>query len=86
MAQDFREVPSISIGDYMLEVVEDFTYLGCTISNNLSLEAEIGKRIGKSSFCHIKTVQEIVGERHADNKHQDLSVQRLRVEHLTMWQ
>ena len=86
MGQDFSEVPSISIGDYALEVAEDFTYLGSTISNNLSLEAEIGKRIGKSSFCHIKTVQESVGERYADNKHQDLSVQRLTVEHLNLWQ
>ena len=86
MGQDFSEVPSISIGDYTLEVVEDFTYLASTNSNNLSLEAEIGERIGKSSFCHIKTVQESVGKRHADNKHQDLSVQRLRVEHLTLWQ
>ena len=30
-----------------LEVVEDFTYLGSTISNNLSLHSELNKRIGK---------------------------------------
>ena len=28
MGQDVSEVPSVSIGDYTLEVVEDFTYLG----------------------------------------------------------
>ena len=30
-------------------MVEDFTSLGSTISNNLSLEAEISKRIGKAA-------------------------------------
>ena len=49
MGQDVSEAPSISIGDYTLEVVEDFTYLGSTISSNLSLEAEINKRIAKAA-------------------------------------
>ena len=49
MGQDVSEAPSISIGDYTLEVVEDFTYLGSNISSNLSLEAEINKRIGKAA-------------------------------------
>ena len=49
MGQDVREVPNISIDDYTLEVVGDFTYLGSTISSNLSLEVEINKRIGKAS-------------------------------------
>ena len=30
-----------------LEVVEDFTYLGSTISSNLSLHSDLNKRIGK---------------------------------------
>jgi len=49
MGQDVREAPCISIGDYTLEAVEDFTYLGSTISSSLSLETEINKRIGKAS-------------------------------------
>ena len=36
IGQDISSIPSISIGDYTLEVVEDFTYLGSTISSNLS--------------------------------------------------
>ena len=44
-----HQAPSLSIGDYTLEVVEDFTYLGSTISSNLSLEAEINKRIDKGA-------------------------------------
>ena len=49
MGQDVSEAPSISIGDYTQEVVVDFTYLGSTISSNLSLEAEINKLIGKAA-------------------------------------
>ena len=49
MGQDVSEAPSISIGDYSLEVVKDFTYIGSTISSNLSLEAELNKRIGKAA-------------------------------------
>ena len=49
MGQDVSEAPSISIGDFTLEVVEDFTYLGSAISSNLSLEAKINKRIGKAA-------------------------------------
>ena len=48
MGQDASVVPNISIGDFILEVVENFTSLGSIVSNNLSLEAEIGKRIGKA--------------------------------------
>lgn len=39
--------PTISIDDYQLEVVHQFTYLGSTISDNMSLDAEINKCIGK---------------------------------------
>lgn len=49
MGQDVSEAPSISIEDYTLEVVKDFTYLSSTISSNLSLKAEIKKRIGKAA-------------------------------------
>ena len=41
--------PHIVINDYKLEAVESFVYLGSTIANNLSLDAEINKRIGKAS-------------------------------------
>ena len=35
--------------NYELEAVNHFTYLGSTISNNISLDAEIDKRIGKAA-------------------------------------
>ena len=50
MAQNVSRNPSISIiDDYTLKVVEDFTYLGSTISNNLSLDTELNTRIGKAA-------------------------------------
>ena len=41
--------PSISIGDYTLKAVEDFSYLGSIISSNLSLDTEMNKRIGQAA-------------------------------------
>ncbi|KAJ8333488.1 hypothetical protein SKAU_G00414960 [Synaphobranchus kaupii] len=49
MGQDVSNVPSICIEDYALEVVENFTYLGSTISSNLSLDGELNIRIGKAA-------------------------------------
>ena len=49
MSQDVDTPPAICINDHQLEVVHQFTYLGSTISDNLSLDAEINKRIGKAA-------------------------------------
>ena len=48
MDQDAVSAPAIAIGDRTLEVVENFTCLGSTISSNLSLDAELNTRIGKA--------------------------------------
>ena len=48
MGQDISSIPSISLGDYTLEMVKDFTYLGSAISSNLSLDAELNTWIGKA--------------------------------------
>ncbi|KAL8578630.1 hypothetical protein ACOMHN_007088 [Nucella lapillus] len=47
--QDVSSAPCISIDDCTLDVVEDFTYLGSTISSSLSLDIELNSRIGKAS-------------------------------------
>ena len=39
--------PIISIGQYRLKTVTSFTYLGRTMTNNLNLDTETNKRIGK---------------------------------------
>ena len=49
MAQNASSAPTISIGDKNLACVDNFTYLGSTISSNASLEAEISRRIGRAS-------------------------------------
>jgi len=49
MGQDTEDSPVIAIDDYELDVVHQFTYLRSTISDNLSLETEIDRRIGKAA-------------------------------------
>ena len=48
MGQDLSSIPSISIGNYILEVVEDFPYLVSTISSNLSLDTKLNTQISKA--------------------------------------
>ena len=49
MAQDAEIPPSIYIDGSNLSVVDNFKYLGSTISNNLSLDVEINACIGKAA-------------------------------------
>ena len=49
LGQDTEAPPVITIDDYELDAVCQFTYLGSTITDNLSLDAEINKRIGKAA-------------------------------------
>ena len=49
LGQDIPAPPVITINDYKLKVVHHFTYLGSTITDNLSLDPEINKRIGKAA-------------------------------------
>ena len=69
LGQDVSSMPSISIGDCTLEVVENFIYLGSTISSNLSLDialnqlivkaaaalAHLGKRVWDKTLLTIRT-------------------------------
>ena len=47
LVQDTKAPPVISIHDYELDAVCKFTYRGSAITDNLSMDAEIDKRIGK---------------------------------------
>ena len=49
LGQDILAPPVITIDDYELEVIHQFMYLGSTITNNLSLDPEINKRIRKAA-------------------------------------
>ena len=59
IARDASQVPSIKINDYTLEVVEDFTYLGSNISNNLSLDTVINRCIGKAACTMAKLTKRV---------------------------
>ena len=49
LGQDTETPPVITIDDYELDVFCQFTYLGSTITDNLSLDAEFDKMIGKAA-------------------------------------
>jgi hypothetical protein len=49
MSFGLRVAPSIQVNGSTLEVVDQFCYLGSTVSSKPSLEAEINKRIGKAA-------------------------------------
>ena len=49
LGQDILAPPVITIDDYELKVVHQFMYLGSTITDNLSLDPEIDKRIGRAA-------------------------------------
>ena len=49
LGQDILAPPVLTIDDYELEVIHQFMYLGSTITDSLSLNPEINKRIGKAA-------------------------------------
>ena len=49
MGQDTDSAPAISINDHELDVIHDFVYLGSAISDTLSLDAELNRRISKAA-------------------------------------
>ena len=54
MAQDAEIPPSIYIDGSNLSVVDNFKYLGSTISSNLSLDVEINAHFGKATTVMTK--------------------------------
>ena len=54
MCQANVATPAVTIKDYTLEAVTQFTYLSSTTSNNNCLEVEIGRRIGKAATNMVK--------------------------------
>ena len=49
MGQDTDCPPAISINDHELDVIHDFVYLGSAISDTLSLDAELDRRVDKAA-------------------------------------
>ena len=62
MGQDIKEIPSLFIYNYKLEVIHEFVYLRSTITDNLSIDNEVNKRIGKAAmtlYCPTSSFQRI---------------------------
>ena len=59
MAQGAATPPNIAIGGYRLEAVENFTYLGSTISGSLSIDTEVSSRIAKAAAVMAKLNQRV---------------------------
>ena len=51
MGQDIKKIPSLFIHNYKLDVVHEFVYLGSTITDNLSIDSELNRRIGKTAMA-----------------------------------
>ena len=49
MCHSSEVTPGLTIKDFTLDVVSQFTYLDPTTSDNASLDTELGKRIGKAA-------------------------------------
>ena len=49
LGQDTETPPLITIDEYELDAVHQFTYIGSTVTDNLSLDTEINQRIGKAA-------------------------------------
>ena len=69
--QDTPSPPVITIDDYELDTVHQFTYLGSTITNNLSLSKLIDKRIGKASTNICQTLEMWVDKSRSDCEVED---------------
>jgi len=59
MAQGTRTEPEISICDSRLDVVKDFTYLGSTMSDDLSLDKELNRRIGRACTTFARLTERV---------------------------
>ena len=59
MALGTDHPPTITIDMHVLKSVDDFTYLGSTISSLLTLEAEISSRIAKATAVMSKLHQRV---------------------------
>ncbi|KAH3773793.1 hypothetical protein DPMN_175161 [Dreissena polymorpha] len=59
MYKDSSKAPCIKIGKFIMEVVDDLTYLVSTISGNPLIYTELSKRIEKASATMIRLAKRV---------------------------
>ena len=59
MVQGVPVHPEITVNAQVLDVVDEFPYLGSTISSDLSLNKEISKRIAKAASTLSKLTERV---------------------------
>ena len=62
--QNEYHVPHISIGETVLKSVEQFTYLGCTISSNARIDGEIDNRLAKANSAFGRLYKRVWNNKH----------------------
>jgi hypothetical protein len=58
--KDVNTTPTIATGGHTFEVVDKFAYLGSTISNNLSLDAQLNMKIGKAATAMARLAKRVL--------------------------
>ena len=81
MGHDSKTMPAITIDDYELDVVCQFTYLGSAINATLSLETEIDKRIEKAASTLACLTTQVWANSELPVMTKDGSLQCLRYKH-----
>lgn len=59
MGQGVENTPSITLSDYELDVVHQFTYLGFTITDNLCIYPEFDQRTGRAATTFARLNQRV---------------------------
>ena len=84
LGQDTESPPVICIDDCELDAVGQFTYLGSATTDNISLDTEIDKRIGKAGSTLARLTA--VDKPQADCEYIDGGLQCLCYQRIAVWQ
>ena len=87
MAQDTEALSVTTIDDNELDVACQYTYLGSTITDNLSMDRYIDKRTGKAPSTVARlTARVLVDKPDAVGEDKYCCLQCLRYQHTVVWQ
>ena len=83
--QEDYSAPRITIGETDLKAVQQFTYLGCTISSNVRIDGEIDNRLAKANSAFWQAPQAHVEKQTPHNKNKNQRLQSCSTDHVTIW-